>query len=319
MKNMLAGLLILTFSCLASDLKIIIAGQSNAVGYGIGLPLPSDPNVLSWSTLSNSFVSKADTLPFFEDRTPDDGNHQSAWPTLGKLLLKNYSTIRFTGAGAGGKPISYWDVGQPGWIVLAANIRASGLDANWLVWYQGEADSIDQAHVDAYKVKLTDLFGRIRGLVDNPNLNIVVVQLEDTDNRYGTLAFLSQLKVIQYNYCANDDHAFLVQTIGCETQFDNVHLSPNGCNQLARGIAKLMLNTIVIQGPKGDKGDTGAQGPQGIKGDQGDAGSMGIHGELPTGLMFMMPHGTPPPPGAAMLKENGFRCGRNRFDLFEQH
>lgn len=306
-KTLLFSALMCCFSGFSSDIKIIVSGQSNAVGLGNGVPLPVDQNILSWSPQSSAFVAATDPLPFWEAPI-----NTSAWPTLGRLLLKQYSNVYFTGSGHGAEPLSYWDVGQPGWTYLSTNILASGTDANWFIWYQGEADA--QTGNADYANKLADFIGRVRALVKNPSLNVIIVQIE-TIGVFNAVnfPFCAQIQQAQYNYTLTDDHAFLVQTLGFALQFDGVHLTQDSQNMLARACAKQILGAAWFVGPQGV---AGAQGQKGDKGDRGDSGSDGVSPQLPAGILTVIPQNQ----GAqgVLLKKRWIRADRKCFDLYRQ-
>ena len=183
--------LILCLPAFAADIKIIVSGQSNAVGYAMGATKP-DANVLAFNPAMACFQLAQDPLPFWENRAIEaPGLDRGAWITMGKLLLKSYDHVLLTGAGHGGEPISYWDVGQPGWDALSANILKSGTDAQYLIWAQGDGDrdAIVAGTLD-WPAKFANLAARIRALCGNPNLPVLVCQ--------STLATAQQVRDAQY-------------------------------------------------------------------------------------------------------------------------
>lgn len=306
--HIIAAALVLASAARASDIKVIVAGQSNAVGYCPGT-VDANPAVLAYDPAQGKYVTAVDCLPFWESQYP---GYRGPWVTLGKLLLKQYNHVYLTGGGHGGEPISYWDVGQPGWTALAANIAASGTDAQFFIWYQGESDASPLN--TAYAANLAALIARVRALTNNPTLPALIVQLEDQPG----VAGWPEIQAAQYAYVTSDDHAFLIQTIGFPVQAGSVpHLTGDGYDMVARACAKQMLGATWFKGDKGDQGLLGLQGAQGPQGPQGWKGDKGDTVEPPAGSVLLMQHGASTPDGGyGFLKS--LRVGRLMLDVYQK-
>lgn len=306
----LALVVLLARSASSADIKLIVAGQSNAVGRAVGVTEPA-ADVLAWDPGAGVFGVAADPMPFWEDKSIGVAGlgNRCPWIPLGKILRSQFDHVYLTGAGHGGEPISYWDVGQPGWAALCANVAASGRDAQYFVWYQGESDAAGQAAgtVD-WAAKFTDLALRVRALCNDPALPILVVQLADTaDPDYAAV------REAQYQYTLSDDHSYLISTHGFPLLADDVHLSAAGQDMLARACAKQIFVARWFVGPAGPAGAAGvagapgfdgavgATGAPGPPGPAGAAGAAGQDAQLMVGSLLILQRGASAPAGAVAI------------------
>jgi len=129
----------------------VIAGQSNAVGYGHGAVV--DPPMLGVSVFGGDEVWRLATHPIFDPtETRHPANRDGGWVDVSPWLA--FGTGIFTGAGVpvglipaalGGSPLSAWDPGNPEGAYLYENmlslIDAAGGRVAGMAWYQGESDA----------------------------------------------------------------------------------------------------------------------------------------------------------------------------------
>ncbi len=129
----------------------VIAGQSNAVGYGHGAVV--DPPMLGVSVFGGDEEWRLATHPIFDPtNTKHPANRDggwvdvSPWLAFGKGILEGAGVpVGLIPAALGGSPLSAWDPGNPDGAYLYDNmlslIEAAGGRVAGMVWYQGESDS----------------------------------------------------------------------------------------------------------------------------------------------------------------------------------
>jgi hypothetical protein len=129
----------------------VIAGQSNAVGYGHGVV--ADPPQPGVAVFGGNEVWKLATHPIFDPTgTKHPANRDggwidvSPWLAFGKGILQGAGVpVGLIPTALGGSPLSAWDPGNPAGAVLYDNmtamIDAAGGRVAGMVWYQGESDA----------------------------------------------------------------------------------------------------------------------------------------------------------------------------------
>ncbi len=131
----------------------VIAGQSNAVGYGHGTVV--DPPLLGVSLFGGDEMWRLATHPIFDPTgTRHPANRDSGWVdvspwlSFGKEILTNAGVpVGLVPTALGGSPLSAWDTGNPDGAYLYDNmigmIEAAGGRVAGMVWYQGCSDAGD--------------------------------------------------------------------------------------------------------------------------------------------------------------------------------
>jgi hypothetical protein len=129
----------------------VIAGQSNAVGYGHGAVV--DPPMMGVSVFGGDEAWRLATHPIFD---PTGTKHPvnrdggwvdvSPWLAFGKGILEGAGVpVGLIPTALGGSPLSAWDPGNGDAAVLYHNmlrhIDACGGKVAGMVWYQGESDA----------------------------------------------------------------------------------------------------------------------------------------------------------------------------------
>ncbi|HET7558732.1 MAG TPA: sialate O-acetylesterase, partial [Limnochordia bacterium] len=127
----------------------VIAGQSNAVGYGHGNVYdPPQPGV---SVFGGNEAWRLATHPIFDPTgTVHLANRDGGWVDVSPWLAFGRTVRLQTGvpvglipAALGGSPLSAWDPGAGEAVLyhnMAAFIRAAGGRITGMLWYQGESD-----------------------------------------------------------------------------------------------------------------------------------------------------------------------------------
>lgn len=158
-----------------ADYLWIISGQSNAVGAAVGSgPTPVN-NVKMWN---GAGWQPAQDPMTFTDHTGCEGP-VSAWVTAAHAFSfwVPGSNIFLSGYAKPSMPISSWAEGGAMWLQLRANILAANKALNVFIWYQGETDAVQNTLLTEYQAALIDVISRVRALVNNPTLPVVIVGL----------------------------------------------------------------------------------------------------------------------------------------------
>ena len=166
----------------------IIAGQSNAAGYGRGPAL--DPPELGIHILKNEEVWDVAAQPLNDTTRSTHPNLEQANPGHAPYLrfardLKSALgyPIGLIQTSLGGSPLSAWNPdenpGAPLFNNLIHCMKLAGGKARGMVWYQGESDcGISLA--STYEMRFSSFIKHLRNALDQPELPVILAQL----NRY---------------------------------------------------------------------------------------------------------------------------------------
>ncbi len=141
----------------------VIAGQSNAAGYGHG-PV-HDPPVLGVSLCGGDELWRLATHPIFDPtNTRHPANRDSGWVDVSPWLAFARGILTDTGVpvgliptALGGSPMDAWDPGNENPYLyenMLAHIAAAGGRVAGMVWYQGESDCAP-ALIPTYQTRFT--------------------------------------------------------------------------------------------------------------------------------------------------------------------
>jgi hypothetical protein len=220
-----------------SDLWIL-SGQSNACGRA-KLPGPEpNPHVRVYVLETDKFVDAQDPLPGMNTKG------MGPWVVAAQEVARTGVDLRLVGFAMGGRPISYWHVGQPGDQGLMPRIAKAGQKASVFLWYQGESDARRDMTIAGYVSELQDLVGRVRKQSNNPDLLAVIVQL-GAYTTPGTSGFTS-IREAQRRFVAQDGKAVLVPALG-RTLGDTVHMDNAANRELGAEIARALLKVRYQQ------------------------------------------------------------------------
>ena len=164
----------------------VLAGQSNAVGYGRS-PVHDPPEVGlhalrydgGWGLATHPLSDSTATLyPSMTERAnPGHSPHLS----FGRRLRRSLGyPIGLLPAALGGSRLAYWSRGdEHGYGLfrdLLARVRVAGGRVAGLVWYQGESDATPERAAD-YARRLTEFLQAVRRGLEQHDLPILLVQL----------------------------------------------------------------------------------------------------------------------------------------------
>lgn len=163
----------------------VIAGQSNAVGYGHGVV--NDPPAMGVSVFAVNEEWRMATHPIFDTTgTQHPANRDSGridvspWLTFSKLILQQAGVpVGLIPTALGGSPLSAWDPGNPEGAYLYENMRAmieaAGGRVAGMVWYQGCTDANDN-DAPTYLARFTRFVQAVRAQYGE-QMSIITAQL----------------------------------------------------------------------------------------------------------------------------------------------
>jgi len=165
----------------------IIAGQSNAAGYGKG-PFNDPPelgihllrNSGRWDLASHPFNESTNTLHIENRETANPGH--SPFLAFAKLLRRETSyPIGLVQTALGGSPLRAWNPGEDGTLYrnMLNIVRTAGGSARGVVWYQGCSDCYP-GDSEAYGERFRQMVEQWRADLGDSELPFATVQL----NRY---------------------------------------------------------------------------------------------------------------------------------------
>lgn len=166
----------------------VIAGQSNAVGYGRGPVV--DPPMLGVSLFGTNEEWRLATHPIFDPTgTKHAANYDpgwidvSPWLSFGKVIFERAGVpVGLIPAALGGSPLWAWDPGSDNPFLfdnMNSMIEAAGGKVAGMVWYQGCSDTNTDQEASTYLERFTRFIDTFRARYGS-NLPVITAQL----NRY---------------------------------------------------------------------------------------------------------------------------------------
>jgi sialate O-acetylesterase len=214
----------------------VIAGQSNAAGYGKG-PIQDAPQ-LGIHLLRNSGQWDLATHPFneatasihFENWERFNPGH-SPFLAFGKMLQKEIGIpIGLLQTALGGSPLMAWNPDEDG--VLHRNmmniIQSVGGKVKGILWYQGCSDCSPEDSA-SYLERFGNMVQHWRRELQNENLPILTVQLNRCTNDDLTESNQSwgRVREAQRQAALTISGVYVIPALDCPLS-DNIHNSPAG-------------------------------------------------------------------------------------------
>ncbi|WP_343246545.1 sialate O-acetylesterase [Diplocloster hominis] len=238
----------------------IIAGQSNAAGYGRYLPdeeiksAADDPsmegvNLYRWASGTWCQASQ----PIGEVQSPE--NHAPGLTFAKEISRAENVPVGILQVAVGGSSISDWLKGKPYYERILNCFDSNDRRAKGIFWYQGEAEtlsttdgSIPQENVDAYPARFTRMVEDLRADFNNPGLTVITAQLNshaDRDQRHPPASLWYQMKEIQRQLGDPESEIYIPNTAVISTSglrlSDGIHNSANSNVILAKRMAQAAL------------------------------------------------------------------------------
>lgn len=236
----------------------VIAGQSNAAGYGkdhiydppeLGIHLYKNSG--KWDIASHPFNESTNTIHPVNREGCNPGH--SPFLNFGRQLKKelNYP-IGFIQASLGGSPLSRWCIDEDGDLYksMIESIHSQGGKISGVLWYQGCTDAMEGLSLTYYKRFKNMVFNLRKDLKDD-NLPILTVQL----NRHIAPTSLeddknwSMLREVQRQLSNDIFNIYTIPSLDC-TLSDMIHNSAASNMVIGERLAKIALSNIYNIGYK---------------------------------------------------------------------
>jgi hypothetical protein len=234
----------------------IIAGQSNAAGYGRG-PV-CDPPELGVHLLRNDERWDIAAHPLNDPTGSTHPNREAANPGHSPYLCFARalraalgSPIGLIQTALGGSALSAWNPAEnpdaPLYYNLIHCVNRAGGRVRGMVWYQGESDC-NPAAAPTYERRFADFIARLRGDLHRPALPVLVAQLNrytapigPDDHRAWSIVREAQRQARQLG------HVAVVPTLDLPLS-DAIHTSADGNLTLGHRTARAALALVYRRG-----------------------------------------------------------------------
>jgi sialate O-acetylesterase len=230
----------------------VIAGQSNAAGYGKG-PIQDSPQ-LGIHLLRNNGIWDLASHPFnestasihYENRESANPGH-SPFLAFGKMIQNKTSTpIGFLQTALGGSPLKAWNPDEDGFLYrnMMEIIASAGGKVRGVLWYQGCSDC-NPEESSSYLVRFEKMVQHIRRDLNAVDLPLLTVQL----NRCTEVASLEgnqswgRVREAQRQAALIIPEVYTIPALDCPLS-DGIHNSPAGNMIIGERLAKVALAYI---------------------------------------------------------------------------
>lgn len=210
----------------------IIAGQSNAAGYGRG-PV-ADPPQYGVLMFNNGWQPAAHPIGHMDEdaaNTDELNCGHSAWLNLGKLILNNHHLpVGLVPVSLNGSGIEMWGQEKPLYKNLIARARMTG--ARHLIWYQGCTDA-NSAAPRSYESRLDRLLSSLKR--DLGDVTVYLVQISGTtsdlasDQGWRIVREAQRRMALKHGAC-------LIPAYDLNNYSDDIHLGPADNIRLSRRV-----------------------------------------------------------------------------------
>lgn len=231
----------------------IIAGQSNAAGYGKG-PVNDPPelgihllrNNGKWDLATHPFNESTNTLHIVNREMANPGH--SPFLSFAKLLKKELGyPIGLLQTALGGSPLKAWNPAEDGRLYrnMLSTVREAGGLVKGVVWYQGCNDCYPGEY-ESYGVRFRQMVDQWRADLGEPELPFSTVQLnrytgidtkEEDDQAWGLV------REHQRQAARDVPHVTVIPAIDCPLS-DEVHNSPAGNLLIGERMGRAVLASV---------------------------------------------------------------------------
>lgn len=225
------------------DALILVAGQSNAVGYGVTLEdLPPemrapDPAVRIWD--GDRFVPLAPGVNTGTPNRPEawgpEVEFARAWRAArpnGRLHIVKLA--RGSTALAAGPDRDWSPASGELFAEMAREAReaqaAAGVPVTAVLWMQGEADAVQPQAARDYEANLRAFVAAVRGRWAGKDAAVVIGRIG------GPMPFAAEVRRAQAAVDRADPRVTSVETSDLPRQADQLHLTPEGLRRLGQAM-----------------------------------------------------------------------------------
>lgn len=270
----------------------LIAGQSNAAGYGRGPVF--DPPEMGVHILKNDETWDVAAHPLNDPTGSTHPNREIANPGHSPYLAFARALRRALGypigliqTALGNSPLSQWNPAEnpdaPLYRNLLHCVRLAGGRVRGVLWYQGESDT-NPGLAESYERRFADFVGRLRADLQSPDLPIIVAQINrytgrqsDEEHRGWSIVREAQRRARKLGRVA------VVPTLDLPLS-DDCHTSPQGNLLLGERKAAAALNVVYGRGSAPQFPDI-SRATRGI-----DGRTVELHfSDVPSRLQFIAP------------------------------
>lgn len=236
----------------------VIAGQSNAAGYGEG-PIADPPeigvhlfrNSNRWDLASHPFNESTDTVhPVNRER--GNPGHSPYLAFAKRIKQATGRPVGLLQTSLGGSPLSAWRPEEEGRLYrnMMSVIEAAGGSVRGVLWYQGEADAGNRRLADTYQTRFASFVETVRRNLQNPDVAFLTVQL---NRRTQPVASIDQnrnwgiVREAQRQSARQTPGVFAVPATDCGLS-DKVHNNPAGNLLIGERLARTALVYVYNMG-----------------------------------------------------------------------
>lgn len=238
----------------------ILAGQSNAAGYGqyiegeeIDSPDDDPPEEGINLYLCDSKIWCQAVQPVGEVRAPE--NHGPGLAFAKEIRKSEHIPIGIILAAVGGSYITSWEKGADYYNRIFDCFDQETPKAKGIFWYQGESETLyaddgsaPQDNVNVYVKRYTQMVRDLRQDLNDPDLPVITAQLNsqtDRDEGLTPASYWYQMREIQRQLGDQDSAIYVPDTAVISTAdlrlSDTIHNSANSNVILAKRMAKAAL------------------------------------------------------------------------------
>jgi hypothetical protein len=250
-----AGALVLEWGC-RGDMRhhigigdvYVIAGQSNAAGYGKDFIYdPPEPGVHllrnngRWDMAGHPLNESTDTLHEVNSEGANPGH--SPYLAFARRLRKYLGCpVGLIQTSLGGSSLQAWNPDTGPLYRNMMSILAAAGPVKGILWYQGCSDTSPECR-DSYLTRFREMVLRLRRDLNNPALPFLTVQIARLTNADNNDIGWGMIREAQRRAAEEIENVFVAPTTDC-TLSDAIHLSASANMVLGERLAGVALRRI---------------------------------------------------------------------------
>ena len=212
-----------------APINIIMAGQSNMVGYGNLSELPNFPEAFKIKMVKgSSLIAGAEPT------------HSGGYASCGLAFAGEFNReVNLIPVAVGGTSISQWQKGGSLYSNMISKASVVG-DIDGMIFYQGEADCNSLSNANNWDERFTSFVSDLRA--DLGNIPVVFAQLATKPAGATGRPYFNNLKASQANVSISD--VSMIVTEDLAIQSNDVHLVTSSLITVGERFAAAMNNLI---------------------------------------------------------------------------
>ena len=240
-----------SFSHISVGDVFVIAGQSNAVGYGRGTYENIPDMRIHNFRLSDEWAIAShplNDLDGYKGSIARDLGEYSQHITMAKKLITHTGVpVAFIPCAVGGTEIARWNKRYKGDLYedMIRRVKKAGLKISGLFWCQGSSDANSEEKSLRYYNALRELISDFREDVGEAALKVFIYQI----NRCMCVGaendeYWNRIRDAHRRLAYEDENIFTVASFGAELMEDKIHNSPSGCDLIGERMAATVLSKL---------------------------------------------------------------------------